>query len=214
MKTLCTLLTALTLPFTLFAQDDESAQTLFGRDKGTVGWYVEFPGSYGQLDNTTLAAPGFGFGVVADNQLAIGFRAHGLTRGDDELFFDNAYNGEGAYMEGGYAGLLIEPKLSGEQPFHLTFPLLFALGGASYTSRAMYPEWDEDELEYHRKVLDTDAFLVFEPGVQMEVNVFRFMRFSVGASYRCTKGIELQSVRSTILNGASFTTSLKFGKFR
>jgi hypothetical protein len=214
MKTLGTLLTALALPFTLFAQDDESAQTLFGRDKGTTGWYIEFPNSYGQFDNSPLVAPGFGFGVIADNQLAIGFRAQGLTRGDDELFFDYAYGGEGAYMEGGYAGLLVEPKLSGRQPFHLTFPMLFAIGGASYTSSALFPEWDEDELDYHRKVLDTDAFLVFEPGVQMEVNVFRFMRFAVGASYRCTKGVEFSDVSSTILNGMNFTTSLKFGKFR
>ncbi|MFN8207524.1 MAG: hypothetical protein U0T82_08970 [Bacteroidales bacterium] len=214
MKTLVTFFTALALPLTLVAQDDESAQTLFGRDKGTTGWYVEFPASYGQTDNSTLAAPGFGFGVTADNQLSIGFRAHGLTRGDDELYFGEAYNGDGAYMEGGYAGLLVEPKLSGNQPFHLSFPMLFALGGASYTSSELFPEWDEDELDYHRKVLDTDAFLVFEPGVQLEVNVFRFMRFGMGVSYRCTKGIEFQDVRSTVLNGANFTTSLKFGKFR
>jgi len=39
---------------------------------------------------------------------------------------------------------------------------------------------------------DSDAFLVFEPGVDVEFNIVKFFRIAIGASYRLTNGINLR----------------------
>jgi hypothetical protein len=62
-------------------------------------------------------------------------------------------------------------------------------------------------------VYDANAFFVLEPGVEIEMNVARFMRISIGGSYRLTSKLDLMNTDPNALRGFSGNLSLKFGKF-
>jgi hypothetical protein len=59
--------------------------------------------------------------------------------------------------------------------------------------------------------------MIIEPGVELELNVTRFFRFSVGAYYRYTSDVDIENpdytVPTDILKGFSGGVTFKFGKF-
>lgn len=57
------------------------------------------------------------------------------------------------------------------------------------------------------------AFFVVEPGLEVEINVTRFFKIGVGASYRFVRESDLTLVSNDDLSGFSGGFSLKFGKF-
>ncbi|MFC2129120.1 hypothetical protein ACFLRR_04545, partial [Bacteroidota bacterium] len=76
--------------------------------------------------------------------------------------------------------------------------------------------WDED---WYKKLEDRDNFIFIEPGVELEFNLVKFCRLSLGVYYKHTSGIDLnyeagmQISDPNLLNGLSGGFSLKFGKF-
>ena len=63
------------------------------------------------------------------------------------------------------------------------------------------------------KQIDSDAFFIVEPGVEIELNLVKFMRLGIGGSYRWTSNVGLQDHKKDFLHGFSGNISLKFGKF-
>jgi hypothetical protein len=60
---------------------------------------------------------------------------------------------------------------------------------------------------------ETTAFFVVEPGLEVEVNITRFFKIGIGASYRLVRESDLSTVSDNDLSGFSGGLSLKFGKF-
>jgi hypothetical protein len=60
---------------------------------------------------------------------------------------------------------------------------------------------------------DAEAFMIAEPGVEIEFNVTRWLRMGLGASYRFTTTFEPSAYESNPLNGFTGGFSMKFGKF-
>jgi hypothetical protein len=56
-------------------------------------------------------------------------------------------------------------------------------------------------------------FFVAEPGIAIEVNVFKWMRFSPGVSYRAAFNSNGQGLSDSALSAMSYNMTLKFGKF-
>jgi hypothetical protein len=54
---------------------------------------------------------------------------------------------------------------------------------------------------------------VVEPGLEVEINVTRFFKIGLGASYRLVRQSDLITVSDKDLSGFSGGLSLKFGKF-
>ena len=69
--------------------------------------------------------------------------------------------------------------------------------------------WDNVEDYNH----DPNWFFVAEPGVKVEVNVLRWLRFSPGISYRIAHGSEGKGLSDEDINGTSVNLTLKFGRF-
>jgi hypothetical protein len=111
-------------------------------------------------------------------------------------------------LSGGYGGLLIEPILAPFSPVHLAFPIIIGAGGIAYVDRYYWSSHTYDPW-----VTDAAAFFVFEPGIELELNLVRFLRLAVGASYRLTSDIKMENAKSDALNGLTGSFSLKFGKF-
>jgi hypothetical protein len=70
-----------------------------------------------------------------------------------------------------------------------------------------------DDYNYNNSTIDNDAFFVFEPGLEVEVNLVKFMRFAAGGSYRYTSKVSMINSSETMLRGFNGYFALKFGAF-
>jgi hypothetical protein len=56
-------------------------------------------------------------------------------------------------------------------------------GGAGFTLQYEREDWDQNS---HNNTSDENWFVAAEPGIQLEINLFKWMRLSSGISYRAT----------------------------
>jgi hypothetical protein len=112
----------------------------------------------------------------------------------------------------GQFGLMTEYTLWSHKAVHLSFHVM---NGAGFTVQYMRHAWDEDDHwdQYEDYPHDSNWFFVTEPGVSVEINLLRWLRFSPGISYRAAFGSEAQGLHDDDLSGASLDLTLKFGKF-
>lgn len=92
----------------------------------------------------------------------------------------------------------------------LYFPVLFGAGGISYVSK-------ESNMN-NNLIEDSEAFLLIEPAAEIELNLTRFFRFAIGASYRYPTSFDVglsgtPSASAASIKGMSYTATFKFGKF-
>ncbi len=102
----------------------------------------------------------------------------------------------------GYGGPFIEYIIAPERLVHLSLLSLFAAGGIHYTGHG--PSTPS---------FGSATVFVWEPGVLVEINLLRFLRFDMGANYRLVSGVDLPGLRSSDVDGLSLLFALKFGKF-
>jgi len=62
-------------------------------------------------------------------------------------------------------------------------------------------------------IIDSDPFFILEPGLELELNLFRFMRIAAGVSYHWSPNLDLMDTPSTPFNGITSSIAIKFGKF-
>jgi hypothetical protein len=107
-------------------------------------------------------------------------------------------------------GLYTEYVIGSNKAIH---PVVHLFAGPGLTVQYDRHDWDDfDEMDEHEN-RDENWFMVAEPGVQIEINVFRWMRFSPGVSYRMAFGNDASGLSDSKLSGMSFNASLKFGRF-
>lgn len=187
-------------------QPQSDIQTLTGSGHN-LGFYIGFHSEYSQIAGYDAFGAGGTFALIANHGLAIGFSGKGfITEPYEKIPGSNtSYS-----YTGGYGGFLIEPILFPKFPVHVSFPILIGAGGIanSILTNYNYPYEYTDVF-----VEDAEAFLIAEPGMQLEFNVARWLRLGLGASYRFTTTFEPSSFDSNPLDGFTGGFSLKFGKF-
>ncbi|RAW01708.1 hypothetical protein [Pseudochryseolinea flava] len=115
--------------------------------------------------------------------------------------------------EFGQVGLVTEYVLGSNKAVHFAFNLFTGAGFTVQYDREGYGdewEWHDDDDDSHH---DENWFFVAEPGVQVEVNITRWMRFSPGVSYRIASGSDGLGLSDAKLSDMSYNLTLKFGKF-
>ena len=130
-------------------------------------------------------------------------------------FFNNlskTVNNTEDYLGGGYGGFYFEPILLAKSPIHLSFPIIIGGGGISVIPND-YWNWDSFNYQYNY-----DVFFMVEPGVELEINMVKFFRIALGASYRFTNGVLLnysltEAVPIDVMDGFNFYMNFKFGKW-
>ncbi len=194
-------------------QENGEIKTIFDRFDGkTNGGYGCIGARYCKLDNSEAFISGIRIAWIINHRYAIGFGGYGFY---NKAEIDNNLNAN-YRLEGGYGGLFFEPMLFPRFPIHLTMPVFVGMGGASY-NRKRDNLTDNEELN----IEDRDVFFLMEPGLELECNVFRFLRIGIGAYYRYTSNISLnydneqfgRIVNSEILHGFSYGIVFKIGKF-
>ena len=113
----------------------------------------------------------------------------------------------------GQAGIMLEYTLWSHRALHFSFQLF---NGGAFTcqyERTYHDEnhyWDNVDYDHGH---DVNFFYVSEPGVKVELNIFKWMRFCPGVSYRAAFGSDGIELKDKDLSGVSMNFTLKFGRF-
>ena len=198
-------------------RENNQIETLFSKDqKITHGGYAGFEFGYTQIVDRPAIITGFHAAWVIDHTIELGIIGKGyITNPVPDLNLEN----ESYMYTGGYGGLHIAANVFGNKPINVTFPLTVGAGSISYIKTQYYDlynnYYDDCYAENHY------AYLVLEPGVEVQLNMTRFFRISAGISYRYTSDIYLiysntnseSVINPSIMRGINAGIKLKFGKF-
>jgi hypothetical protein len=209
------------LSFKVFSAIDstqnDNEQTIFGgviKNGGYGGLEVKFSqvnskdksmgiwvgGRGGWIINSVFSIGGGGWGLVTH---------HKIWEKNDTSYYVNC----------GYGGLFLEYINSSNNLVHFTINSLIGAGGLSYSQRRNSFTNDLNNEDWN---IMGQSFMVIEPGITADLNVFKWFRISAGASYRSILFLDFNHTFSdgaigkttgSDLSGFNFNLMFKFGKF-
>ena len=188
----------------VFAQENmteigkkDQMQTLFGYDSKITG-YGAFDTRITNIDGTESVILGGHGGVIFNSYFYFGIGAYGLVTNNQ---FAGTYPEQSLDMNMGYTGLMMGFNILPTKVVHFSIPMFIGVGNL--------------ELEHNDIFVENSAFLLFEPGLKLEINVVQFMEISLGAGYRMVHGTNLRNdISDEDLSNWSGNFTLVFGKFR
>lgn len=203
----------------LYAQQEDFeasplARTIFGEQSSALGGYISFGVGNAALKGHNAFAGQMRLAARINHSMSIGIAGTGFTDMIGGLNYDRKETIPGGYyIEGGYGGLFLEPVFAPDLPVHLSFPMLFGAGGVALTEDRSIYDWEDWEYDNERFAIEAAPFLILEPGVEMEINMSRFLRLGLMVSYRFTTAVRLDAGREYLMNGFHAGALLKLGVF-
>ena len=194
------------LSSTGFAQDGQ-VKTIFKGNLKSSGGYAALTNKFTNIRGEYANLAGFYGGWYLNHKVMVGIGASASTnnlRVPQQFSTDPNQNRTYQY---GQFGLVTEYVMNSDKPIHLAFSLF---GGAGFTLQYERTDWDHND---YPKSSDENWFVVAEPGVQLEINLFKWMRLSPGVSYRASFGSDGRGLKDSDLRGMSYNATVKFGKF-
>lgn len=184
----------------LYAQEE----TLMGNGDIEHGGFGGPVVKFTQVKNEFGVLVGGRGGWIINHCFVIGGGGYGLANNVDA---NNFYFGAKPFINFGYGGVELEYIIQSDRLLHFSVYTLIGGGGVSYRNSL----WDDDYWDDWD--VPSDAFFVFEPAANVELNIISFLRINVGVSYRFISGVELDDLKNSDLAGPSAILTLKFGKF-
>jgi len=188
--------------------DKRPMNTLFGDNKGFGGHLSLNVRGAEFYDQTTLLLGGE-LVFTLSHALNIGVAGYGMPTRVDYLDTQNDYIAD-LNVEFGYGGLFIEPVFFDQQVVHFTVPVLIGAGWAGLSDANFY---NNPGAGYNFRIYEESSFFIFEPGINMEVNLVRHVKLTLGGSYRLVNGSDLNQVSDSDLSGFSFGGGIRIGWF-
>lgn len=190
------------------AQDGE-VRTLFGG--GGIyasGGYGGFNTAFANIEDRNTFFFGGQGGWVINHSFVLGGGGMGFsTDFQYDPILDDQYQ-----FQGGYGGLLVEFIIKPNNVLHFNIPMFVGGGGIRYAT-------DNKNFNSYYQA-DEASFFIFEPGIDLQVNVHPFMRVAIGARYKITSDATLRYPVSgdkiadgSLLRVPSANVSFKFGRF-
>jgi len=190
----------------LFAQD---VQTLFGPGRAT--------GGYGAISNKFTTIGGkfaniseiYG-GVFINRRWMLGLAFAGST---NDIQVPTQYSVDPQTpmtYQYGQGGLKLERVIGSNKPIHLVVNLFTGVG---FTAQYDRYNWNDYSYNDFHTTHDENWFYVVEPGAQLEMNLFRWMRLSPGISYRNASHSSAAGLSDRQLSDWSYNVTVKFGSF-
>ncbi len=213
MKKIITLLFLALIVQVSFAQEEkitekeeDSMQTLFSKDNlKFTGGYLAPEVKVSDVHQDISLIVGGKMGFTFNDHFTIGLAGFGLTNNSNfDINDDPLYP---ARIGMGYGGLNLEYTFFSNKKIHFTIPVV--LGAASIY---VYED-DGDFFSDQFNEIENSAAFVVEPGVNIELNLFKFFRIDLGASYRLIEGTALEYLNDEDLSDLSFNVGFKFGFF-
>jgi hypothetical protein len=193
------------------SENNDEVKTLFGGKEFHSGGYGGLELKVTKVNSEVGLMVGGRGGWIINNTFAIGLGGNGLVTNHLVKNVKDVYGKDtSAYLRIGYGGLILSYINSSNEVAHFTINMLLGAGGASYTS-----SWNN--LMNNRNNFDmfdeNSAFFVFEPGLGIELNVTKFFRIELGASYRMISGLSLSKTVDKDVSGLTGNLAFKFGSF-
>lgn len=210
------LLYAALILITFYAQaqaDQQAPQTLFGglsveRVAGFGGPWLAFT----DLKGKSSVMIGGKFGAVFNDKIGFGLIGMGFG-GRMKFRGDNLLGNTNANLKANYGagGIFLEYMVNLPKLVHLTFPVNIMVGGVKVeqdiTSTNSINNNDKDD----DITIESDGFVVLEPGLNLELNVSKYLILGGNVSYRYVSGANLKNISESDLSGLSFGVVVKFG---
>ncbi|MCG8306744.1 MAG: hypothetical protein MI975_05075 [Cytophagales bacterium] len=174
----------------------DQMQTLFGFDAKITG-YGSLESKFTRLNAKDAVVIGGHGGVIFNRYFYFGLGAYGLVTSNKH---PGSFPEESLDLEMGYTGLMMGFNIMPKKVVHFSIPLFVGVGNL--------------ELEHKNVFIENSAFFLLEPGLQLELNVVRFMKIGLGGSYRLVHGSNLRNnISDDDLSYWSGNFALIFGKF-
>lgn len=205
MKTILAAL-MLVLASSLYAQEE----TLLGGSDVDHGGYGALVIKFTSVNDQLGVLVGGRGGWIINHAFSLGGAGYGLANNVPSRI-TSPFGGK--YVMLGYGGLDMEYVFNSNDLVHLSFHTLIGAGSVGFRTRDSIPwggtMWDPDlDWDHH-----FDDFFVMEPGVNIDLNVTRWFRASLGASYRYVSGVAQDVSSNNDLKGPSASLMLRFGSF-
>ncbi len=198
----------------IVANGQDQMETIFGPAKpGSVTGYGALSNKFTYLGDSYANLVEMYGGVFINKKFMIGLSGAGSTNFIPVPFQYSMDPSRRMSYQYGQMGLVTEYVMGSQKAFHVAFSLF---AGSGFTMQYERPEWNQYDYNYDNYEYfggGEDFFFVAEPGVQLEINVFRWMRFSPGVSYRASFGSSAVGLTDSDLSKVSYNATLKFGKF-
>lgn len=192
------------------AQGGSSVQTLFKGGISSSTGYGAITNKFTNIRGEFSNLAGFYGGWYIDHRFMIGAAAAAST---NNLKVPHEYSTDPltdrTYQYGQF-GLMTEYAVASNKPVHLVFQLF---AGAGFTLQYERTDWHSGNNNYYNPATDQNWFFVTEPGVQLELNLLKWMRFSPGVSYRASFGSDGKGMQDKDVSDITYSATLKFGKF-
>jgi hypothetical protein len=208
--------------------NSDSTKTLFSNVKfKSLGLYVAPEAGFSQFANAYARVGGASAMLLINGKFAIGVSGQSTDRNS---FTPTDLNANSALaMRVQNAGLKVEYIASIHKVVHLTFPLTIGVGRASVdsvngvSSPINIIDFDDDRRNGRgSRGRGNDAnssnFGFIQPGVNLELNVFKYGKIFIGGSYRIATNINSNAVAPYTLttaqvSGLNINVGAKLGLF-
>jgi hypothetical protein len=196
------LLTVFALP--AFSEDEDSPQdeTVFPGDF-RHGYFGGLTAKLSSVNREFGTIAGLRGGWIPKRSYSLGIGAYYLVTG---IEVENVVPDSTLDLMFGYAGPEFEYVNRSHKLIHYTIGFVAGPGVIDYV------DYDCETCE-DKEELDMDLFFVFEPTVNIMVNMHPLLRMGFGVGYRYVYGVELKGVADKDLRSPSAVVTFKFGRF-
>jgi hypothetical protein len=172
------------------------------------GGYVAISNKFTSINGDFANMPGIYGGWFINRKFMLGLGAAATTNYIPVSPSFSNFPGDKMTYQYGQFGLMTEYVVASTKKVHLAVNLLTGSGFTMQYDRRDFDDWDFDDYEE-----DPNFFFLMEPGVQVEFNLLKWMRFSPGVSYRRAFGGNGEGLSAADLSNVSYNLTLKFGVF-
>ena len=186
---------------------DVKVKTIFNGRLKSSGGYAALTNKFTSIRGNYTNLAGLYGGWYINHRVMVGIGAAAST---NNLHIPQQYStdpNQRRTWQYGQFGLVTEYVMNSDKPVHFAFHMF---AGAGFTLQYQRDDWNHNN---HDDTSDENWFVVAEPGVQLEINLFRWMRLSPGVSYRATFGSDARGLDDSDLRGLSYNATVKFGRF-
>jgi hypothetical protein len=185
------------------AQTNEEVKTLFGNRGIHIGYFITPSCQFGAIAGSTAVIPGIGAGIILNNKISLDVKYKYIANentpeGEDDDRF---------YLDEQWFGIRGEYILKPEKAVHLSFPLEVGVGELELDLKDSY-----EDLQVVIPSGDV-WFANLEPGVALEINLWKYMRLNITAGYRFVSDVTFRNLSEKDLMGFTFSSTIKIGIF-
>ena len=147
-------------------------------------------------------------GWIYKHRYAIGGGFYGLLRDVEVEVSGSERERE---FEFAYSGLELEYIIGPSQDVHLSAHTLLGFGGLTDRYQRAGPYYGYYD-EFSRWGGPDDSFFIIEPGINIVWNMKTYLQIYFGGSYRYIRGIKIEGLHNSDLNGYSVAVTFRFGR--